>query len=228
MSTSWLKGQLPCLLTQRRDGCGLPRVEGPHTRGTSLGGVQREQKIRKGHLPRVIYHQVYLYTKKTIEFCVALTAPGAAVEREANTSNYVKDFRSENSLLPGNGLSQGQINCLIFAEFARQRTARDSTAHIFAFSFSTLFRRVWVLIVRGRHRRQCMEVTLVSTRNKSIGPLSLHTLEHFSCANFISSCKSFHRFRRQAVARRGSPVFDLVHFGTWLTQCIYQLNQCIH
>ena len=34
------------------------RVEGPHTRGTSLGGVPREQKILKGHLPRVIYHQV--------------------------------------------------------------------------------------------------------------------------------------------------------------------------
>jgi len=28
------------------------------------GGVPREQKMLKGHLPRVIYHQVYLYTKK--------------------------------------------------------------------------------------------------------------------------------------------------------------------
>ena len=27
------------------------------------GGVPREQKMLKGHLPRVIYHQVYLYTK---------------------------------------------------------------------------------------------------------------------------------------------------------------------
>jgi len=26
---------------------------------TSLGGVPREQKMRKGHLPRVIFHQVY-------------------------------------------------------------------------------------------------------------------------------------------------------------------------
>jgi len=30
-----------------------------HTRGTSLGGVPREQKLFKGHLPRVIYHRVY-------------------------------------------------------------------------------------------------------------------------------------------------------------------------
>jgi len=30
-----------------------------HTRGISLGGVPREQKIIKGHLPRVIYHPVY-------------------------------------------------------------------------------------------------------------------------------------------------------------------------
>jgi len=28
----------------------------------SLGGVPREQKMLKGHLPRVIYHQVYEYT----------------------------------------------------------------------------------------------------------------------------------------------------------------------
>jgi len=27
--------------------------------GTSLGGVPREQKMLRGHLPRVIYHQVY-------------------------------------------------------------------------------------------------------------------------------------------------------------------------
>jgi len=33
------------------------------TRGTSLGGVPREQKMLKGHLSRVIYHQVYSYTK---------------------------------------------------------------------------------------------------------------------------------------------------------------------
>jgi len=34
-----------------------------YTRGTSLGGVPREQKKLKGHLPRDIYHQVYYYTK---------------------------------------------------------------------------------------------------------------------------------------------------------------------
>jgi len=27
------------------------------------GGVPREQKMLKGHLPRVIYHEVYQYTK---------------------------------------------------------------------------------------------------------------------------------------------------------------------
>ena len=31
--------------------------------GSTVGGVPREQKMLKGHLPRVIYHQVYLYTK---------------------------------------------------------------------------------------------------------------------------------------------------------------------
>ena len=30
--------------------------------GSSLGGVLREQKMLKGHLSRVIHHQVYLYT----------------------------------------------------------------------------------------------------------------------------------------------------------------------
>ena len=31
--------------------------------GLALGGVPREQKMLKGYLPRVIYHQVYQYTK---------------------------------------------------------------------------------------------------------------------------------------------------------------------
>ena len=30
----------------------------------ALGGVPREQKMLKGHLPRVIYHQIYWYTKR--------------------------------------------------------------------------------------------------------------------------------------------------------------------
>ena len=30
---------------------------------SGLGGVPREQKMLKGHLPRVIYLQVYLYKK---------------------------------------------------------------------------------------------------------------------------------------------------------------------
>ena len=30
-----------------------------HTLAGPLGGVPREQKMLKGHLPRVIYHQVY-------------------------------------------------------------------------------------------------------------------------------------------------------------------------
>jgi len=32
-------------------------------RSQRMGGVPREQKMLKGHLPRVIYHQAYLYTK---------------------------------------------------------------------------------------------------------------------------------------------------------------------
>ena len=28
-------------------------------RGSSMGGVPQEQKVLKGHLPRVIFHQVY-------------------------------------------------------------------------------------------------------------------------------------------------------------------------
>jgi len=48
---------------QRPLGTRGSRVEGPHTRGTSLGGVPREQKMLKGHLPTVKYHQVYKYTK---------------------------------------------------------------------------------------------------------------------------------------------------------------------
>ena len=38
---------------------------GPHTRGTSLGRVARDQKMLKGHLPRVMYHQVYSYPERS-------------------------------------------------------------------------------------------------------------------------------------------------------------------
>ena len=40
----------------------------------SLAGVPREQKMLKVHLPKVIYHQVYLYTKRN---GVVEDAPGA-------------------------------------------------------------------------------------------------------------------------------------------------------
>jgi hypothetical protein len=33
---------------------------------TSLGGAPQKQKMLKGHLPRVIHHQVYKYTKKQL------------------------------------------------------------------------------------------------------------------------------------------------------------------
>ena len=36
------------------EGCDSSRVEAPYTRGTSLGEVPREQKMLKGHLPRVM------------------------------------------------------------------------------------------------------------------------------------------------------------------------------
>jgi len=39
----------------------------------SLGGVPREQKMLKGHLPRVIYHQVYQYTKMNHFFAYRFT-----------------------------------------------------------------------------------------------------------------------------------------------------------
>ena len=41
-----------------------------HIRGTSMGGVPREQKLLKGHLPRVIYHQVDYCTKIKRLSCV--------------------------------------------------------------------------------------------------------------------------------------------------------------
>ena len=45
-----------------------------------MGGVSREQKMLKGHLPRVIYHQVYWYT-------IIIIVPG--LERQAQTSILV-------------------------------------------------------------------------------------------------------------------------------------------
>ena len=46
----------------------LSGVEHPTLRQkptVALGGLPREQQMLKGHLPRVIYHQVYSYTKTT-------------------------------------------------------------------------------------------------------------------------------------------------------------------
>ena len=47
----------------RKPRCGYLDSYGTHgdkvMRNPKLGGVPREQKLLKGHLPRVIYHQVY-------------------------------------------------------------------------------------------------------------------------------------------------------------------------
>ena len=48
----------------RESRCAQALYSSKFSPGTSLGGVPREQKMLKGHPPRVIYHQVYKYTKK--------------------------------------------------------------------------------------------------------------------------------------------------------------------
>ena len=55
------------------------RVGSTDIRGTYLKGVPREQTMLMGHLPRVIYHQVYKSTK------IARTTPFAS----ALVSNFV-------------------------------------------------------------------------------------------------------------------------------------------
>ena len=42
---------------------GAPRRTVGTSTPFSVEGVPREQKMLKGHLPRVLYHQVYLYTQ---------------------------------------------------------------------------------------------------------------------------------------------------------------------
>ena len=48
-------------------GFGVQGVEGSKDSGLvgPTGEVPREQKTLEGHLPRVIYHQVYWYTRNT-------------------------------------------------------------------------------------------------------------------------------------------------------------------
>ena len=55
----------------------------PWLSGTSLGRVPREQNMIQGHLPRVTYHQVYLYMKinslKVFRFRSRRTLPAGIV-----------------------------------------------------------------------------------------------------------------------------------------------------
>jgi len=46
-------------VTDNEQGSKLIQIDRLRARGTSLGGVPREQEMLKGHLPRVMYHQVY-------------------------------------------------------------------------------------------------------------------------------------------------------------------------
>ena len=48
-----------CWGVQAWGSLGVDRLRVGWLNGFSLGGVPREQKMLKGHLPRVIYHQVY-------------------------------------------------------------------------------------------------------------------------------------------------------------------------
>ena len=49
----------PTIYTAQKPFLSYVRVIDPKLAGSSLGGVPREQKMLKGHLPRVVYHQVY-------------------------------------------------------------------------------------------------------------------------------------------------------------------------
>ena len=63
----------PCLHEWRkRKRLSTLSVEGPLTRGTSLGGVPREQKMLQENLPTVMFHQVYQYTKIIHALCSLL------------------------------------------------------------------------------------------------------------------------------------------------------------
>ena len=84
-------------------------------RDLSGRGTARAEDAQGTPTQSHISPSILVYEEQTIELCVALTAPGAAVERGGTTLNGVKDFRSENGLLPENGSSQGQnmaLTCL--------------------------------------------------------------------------------------------------------------------
>ena len=68
--------------------------EGPHTHGTSLGGVPREQKILTGHLPGVIYHPVRRFTEPLR--CAGCTRSRCCRHRSAATCS-----RSSHTSAPG-------------------------------------------------------------------------------------------------------------------------------
>jgi len=57
---------------------------------SAMGGVAREHKMLKGRLPRVIYHQICLYTK-TIDSGLALTqshiSPSTPVHEDSEFGN---------------------------------------------------------------------------------------------------------------------------------------------
>ena len=63
--------------------------------GPSLGGVPREQTMLKGHLPRVIHHQVYKYTKKTGSHSTAWYRASSETRGVALTFGVVSTFASE-------------------------------------------------------------------------------------------------------------------------------------
>ena len=66
----------------------------PHTRGTPLGGVPREQKMLKGHLPRVIYHRVYSNIRRQVVFFFFFITLGLEV-------SDTKSLRALNTSPPG-------------------------------------------------------------------------------------------------------------------------------
>jgi len=69
----------------------------------SMGGVPRDQKMFKGHLPRVIYHQVYEYTKKKIIPDTPNAGGAGNFERdpEGDGDRVCAGFSSEASLRGG-------------------------------------------------------------------------------------------------------------------------------
>ena len=88
----------------------LPLIDSGLVGSTDLGGVPREQKMLKGHLPKVIYHRMYFRIRRTSEILAADNEMQGTRSSKTSRRTDMSSFKTSAPLVIHYYLSQQRVH----------------------------------------------------------------------------------------------------------------------